>query len=268
GSKFPISTYLAAHVREMISDPKLWPGLPPQVSEWLTVQSRKSIIPKPHEMLVETFPRGPKHYLIAYAFEGQLAHQTLAMLLTKRLERASAHPIGFVATDYVVSIWASEDMGAMIADGSLDLADLFDEDMLGDDLEAWMGDSMMLKRSFRQCALIAGLIEKNSTQKTKTGRQVTQSSDLIYDVLREHEPDHILLQATREDAAAGLLDVRRVGTLLARAKDHIIHRHLEGVSPLAVPIMLEQGRERVPGIGGELALIDAAENLIAEAMAE
>ncbi len=266
GSKLPLTTYLASHVREMISDPAQWPSLPPQVAEWLDIQSRKSIVPKPHEMLVETFPRGGKHYLISYPFEGYLAHQTLAMLLTKRLERAGAKPLGFVATDYVVSIWGIEDMGAMIADGRLSLADLYDEDMLGDDLESWMGDSMMLKRSFRQCALIAGLIDKNHPGKEKTGRQITQSSDLIYDVLREHEPDHILMQATREDAATGLLDVRRVGDLLARAKGHIVHKNLEKLSPMAVPIMLEMGRERVPGMAGESLLVDAAENLIAEAM--
>ncbi|EFL89881.1 ligase-associated DNA damage response DEXH box helicase [Ahrensia sp. R2A130] len=266
GSKFPYSTMLASYVREMISDPKKWPGLPPQVSDWLHIQRRKSIIPEPDQVLVETFPRGEKFYLITYSFEGYLAHQTLAMLLTKRLERAGAKPTGYVATDYVVAIWGLEDMGAMIADGSLDLDDLYDEDMLGDDLEAWMNDSFMLKRTFRQCAMIALLIEKNAPQKSKTGRQMTQSSDLIYDVLREHEPDHILLQATREDAATGLLDVRRVGTLLARAQDHIVHKNLDKLSPMAVPIMLEAGRERVDGAASESLLVEAAENLIAEAM--
>ncbi|MEM1318381.1 MAG: ligase-associated DNA damage response DEXH box helicase, partial [Pseudomonadota bacterium] len=266
GSKFPYSTMLAASVREMISDPSRWGELPPQVAEWLTIQKRNSIIPKPNEVLVETFPRGEKFYLITYSFEGYLAHQTFAMLLTKRLERAGAKPTGYVATDYVVAIWGLEDMGAMIADGSLDLDDLYDEDMLGDDLEVWMNDSFMLKRTFRQCAMIALLIEKNSVQTSKTGRQMTQSSDLIYDVLREHEPDHILLQATREDAATGLLDVRRVGTLLARAKGHIVHRNLDKLSPMAVPIMLEMGRERVNGEASESLLAEAAENLIAEAM--
>ncbi len=266
GSKFPLSTYLAQHVRRMISDPKLWNALPFQVSDWLRIQAQRSVIPKPHEVLVETFPRANKHYLITYSFEGQLAHQTLAMLMTKRLERAGAKPTGFVATDYVVAIWGLEDMGAMIANGSLNLDDLYDEDMLGDDLEVWLADSMMLKRTFRQCALIAGLIEKNQPGKSKSGRQMTQSSDLIYDVLREYEPDHILMQATREDAATGLLDVRRVGDLLARAKGNIIHQHLDRLSPMAVPIMLEKGIERVNGGASESLLADSAENLIAEAM--
>ena len=154
----------------------------------------------------------------------------------------------------------------MIADGSLNLDDLYDEDMLGDDLEVWMNDSFMLKRTFRKCAMIALLIEKNSPQASKNGRQMTQSSDLVYDVLREYEPDHILLQATREDAATGLLDVRRVGTLLARARGNIVHKNLEKLSPMAVPIMLEAGRERVNGEASESLLVEAAENLIAEAM--
>lgn len=266
GSKFPLSTYLAIHVRKMISNPDLWKDLPFQVSDWLRIQAQRSIIPQPHEVLVETFPRANKHYLITYAFEGQLAHQTLAMLLTKRLERAGAKPTGFVATDYVVAIWGLEDMGALIAEGALDLQELYNEDMLGDDLETWMADSMMLKRTFRQCALIAGLIDKNQAGSSKTGRQMTQSSDLIYDVLREHEPDHILLQATRDDAATGLLDVRRVGDLLTRAKGNIIHKHLDRLSPMAVPIMLEKGVERVSGSAAESLLAEAAENLIAEAM--
>ncbi len=103
----------------------------------------------------------------------------------------------FVANDYALAVWSLNDMGAMIDSGRLSLGDLFDEDMLGDDLEAWLAESFMLKRTFRQCAVISGLIERRHPGKEKTGRQVTVSTDLIYDVLRSHEPDHILLEATR-----------------------------------------------------------------------
>ena len=269
GSKFPMTTYLAEHIRQMVSDPAEWDRLPPQVGQWLRIQREVSAIPEPHQMLVETFPRGKQHFLIAYPFEGRLAHQTLGMLLTKRLERARARPIGFVATDYVLAIWAIEDMGAMIGSGEMPLADLFDQDMLGDDLEVWMADSFMLKRTFRYAAMTAGLIERQFPGREKTGRQVTVSSDLIYDVLREHEPDHILMQATREDAATGLLDVRRVGDLLRRAEGNIVHRDLDRLSPMAVPIMLEKGRERVAGEETDaFILAEAAEDLIHEAMGE
>jgi ATP-dependent helicase Lhr and Lhr-like helicase len=191
GSKFPLSTYLADRVRRLLADPGHWARLPEQVSDWLRLQSEVSIVPGPDEILVETFPRGKKHYLVCYPFEGRLAHQSLGMLLTRRLERAHARPLGFVANEYALAVWGLADMGEMVRSGRLDLATLFDEDMLGDDLDAWLAESNLMKRSFRVCAIIAGLIERRHPGKEKTGRQMTVSSDLIYEVLRQHEPDHI-----------------------------------------------------------------------------
>ncbi|HEX2018583.1 MAG TPA: ligase-associated DNA damage response DEXH box helicase [Aurantimonas sp.] len=268
GGKFPLTTYLAAQVRAMLADPGRWQALPEQVADWLAIQQRKSLIPGPGELLVETFPNGRMHHMVLYPFEGRLAHQTLGMLLTRRLEKARAKPLGFVATDYAISIWGRGPMGAMIADGRLSLDALFDEDMLGDDLEEWMADSWLLKRTFRQCAVISGLIEKRHPGQEKTGRQVTVSADLIYDVLRSHEPDHILLRATWADAATGLLDVARVADLLGRIKHHIIHKDLKQVSPLAVPVMLEIGRERVVGEARDELLAQAAEDAMIAAALE
>ncbi|MBP0614595.1 ligase-associated DNA damage response DEXH box helicase [Jiella mangrovi] len=269
GSKFPLTTYLAKEVRAMLADPARWSALPSQVRDWLSIQKLKSIIPGPNDLLVETFPNGKLFHMVLYPFEGRLAHQTLGMLLTRRLERARAMPLGFVATDYAISIWGRKDMGEMIADGALSLDALFDEDMLGDDLESWMADSWLLKRTFRQCAVISGLIEKRHPGQEKTGRQVTVSTDLVYDVLRAHEPDHILMQATWADAATGLLDVSRVSDLLARIKHHIVHQDLEQISPLAVPVMLEIGRESVVGEARDADLREAAkEAMIAMAMAD
>jgi ATP-dependent Lhr-like helicase len=267
GGKFPLSTYLADQVRAMLADPDRWSTLPEQVSDWLRLQKEKSMLPKRGDLLVETFPRGDRHYMVCYPFEGRLAHQTLGMLLTRRLERAEARPLGFVATDYSLAIWALDDMGALFRASKPSLAELFDEDMLGDDLDAWLNDSWMLKRTFRNCAVISGLIEKRFPGQEKTGRQVTVSADLIYDVLRSHEPDHILLQATRADAGAGLLDVSRLGDMLSRVRGRIVHKPLERISPLAVPVMLEIGRESVNGGANESLLMEAAE-LAGEAMGQ
>ena len=265
GGKFPLSTYLAEQVRAMLADPKRWQNLPEQVAEWLAMQKLRSVLPKKGDMLVETFPKGNRHYMVCYPFEGRLAHQTLGMLLTRRLERANARPLGFVATDYSLAVWALDDMGALFKARQPSLAELFDEDMLGDDLDAWLNDSWMLKRTFRNCAVIAGLIEKRFPGQEKSGRQVTVSADLIYDVLRSHEPDHILLQATRTDASAGLLDVSRLGQLLSRIRGRIVHKVLDRISPLAVPVMLEIGKEPVNGGANESLLMEAAD-LVEEAM--
>jgi ATP-dependent helicase Lhr and Lhr-like helicase len=266
GGKFPLSTYLAARVRALLADERQWPALPDQVRDWLTMQRWKSLVPRADEMLVETFPRGRKHYLACYPFEGRLAHQTLGMLLTRRLERLGARPMGFAANDYALTIWGLGDLSLRISTGALSLGALFDEDMLGDDLEAWLAESNLMKRTFRTCAIIAGLIERRVPGREKTGRQLTVSSDLIYDVLRAHEPDHVLLQAAWDDAAAGLIDVHRLAGLLARIKGHIVHQALDQVSPLAVPVMLEIGREPVYGEADDALLKEAADALIEEAM--
>ena len=265
GSKFPLSTYLASRVRSMLSEPHAWPELPGQVQDWLDYQVERSALPAPDDMLVETFPRGGRHYLVAYPFEGRLAHQTLGMLVTRRLERAHMKPLGFVGNDYSLAVWMKADIGARLQNGLVDLDDLFGEDMLGDDLEAWLDESSLMKRTFRGCALIAGLIEKRHPGREKTARQTTVSTDLVYDVLRRHEPDHILLKAAREDAATGLLDLRRLGDLLSRIKGRIIHKRLDRISPLSVPIMLEIGREPVYGEAQDEILAEAADVLVEEA---
>ena len=266
GGKFPLSTYLADEVRGILADPSRWQSLPDQVADWLRLQGERSILPQRSDLLVETFPRGNRFYMVAYPFEGRLAHQTLGMLLTRRMERMGAQPLGFVASDYAIGVWSMRDVGDMVASGRMTFSELFDEDMLGDDLEAWMAESWLLKRTFRNCAIISGLIERRHPGQEKTGRQVTVSADLIYDVLRAHEPDHILLKATRADAATGLLDIRRLAEMLSRVRGRIIHKHLDRISPLAVPIMLDIGKERVNGGAADALLQDTEDELIDEAM--
>ena len=266
GGKFPLSTYLAERVRKLLDDRRAWRGLPDQVRDWLFLQSDASHVPGVRELLVETFPRGNKHYLVCYPFEGRLAHQTLGMLLTRRMERARVRPLGFVANEYALAVWSLGDAAQRIARGELWLDDLFDEDMLGDDLEAWLAESALMTRMFRNCAIIAGLIERRFPGQEKSRRQVTISTDLVYDVLRSHQPDHVLLCAARADAATGLLDVRRVSEMLSRIRGRIIHKALDHVSPLAVPVMLEIGREMVYGEASDALLAQAADELVKEAM--
>ena len=260
GSQFPLGTSLAARVRAMIQDRDHWRVLPVDVQEWLELQAGRSLIPDADSLLIETFPRGSRHFMVAYPFEGRLAHSTLCMLLTRRLDRLGVGPLGFVVTDYAFAIWAIRPM-----DG-LDWDALFQPDMLGDDLEAWLEESFMMKRTFRNCALVSGLIERRQPGAEKTGRQVTFSTDLIYDVLRRHQPDHLLLRTARSDAASGLLDVARLGQLLNRIGGHIRHASLERASPFCVPVLVMIGRERVGGDAADMILEASAQDLIDEVM--
>jgi ATP-dependent Lhr-like helicase len=259
GARLPLTTGLAARVRGLMSDPESWPAFPEPVQEWLAIQQERSALPGKDDLLVETFPRGGRWYLVAYCFEGRNAHQTLGMLLTRRMERFGMGPLGYVATDYVLAVWSAFE--------PQDMAALFDEDMMGDDLEAWMAESSMLRRTFRNVAVIAGLIDRQLPGAERNRRQVTVNSDLIYDVLRRHQPDHILLRATWADAAGGLTDLGRLTSMLQRVRGKIHHVVLDRVSPLAVPVILDIGREQVQGAAEE-DLLAEAEALVAEATGE
>ncbi len=258
GSRMPLSTNLADRVRGFLATPGEWHRFPDDVREWLEIQQRRSTLPRPDQLLVETFPREGRHYMVAYSFEGWNAHQSLGMLVTKRMETHGLKPLGFVANDYAIACYSLEPV--------TDPAALFSADILEHEFVEWVERSHLLKRAFREVAVIGGLVERQVPGKRKTGRQVTFSTDLIYDVLRQYEPGHVLLQAAWADARARMTDVGRLAGLLNRAADTMVHVDLPRVSPLAVPVLVLIGRERVATGSADDALLVEAEALAREAM--
>jgi ATP-dependent Lhr-like helicase len=258
GSRMPLSTSLADRVRAFLATPAEWPRFPDDVREWLEYQQLRSVLPRPGQLLVETFPREGRHYMVAYSFEGWNAHQSLGMLITRRMETQGLKPLGFVANDYALACYGLKPVS--------DPASLFSPDILEHEFVDWVQQSHLLKRAFREVAVIAGLVERQHPGKRKTGKQVTFSTDLIYDVLRKYEPTHLLLQAAWDDARARMTDVGRLAHLLDRAAETMVHVDLPRVTPLAVPVLTLIGRERVSTAHADDALLVEAEALAAEAM--
>jgi len=258
GARMPLSTNLADRVRGFLAHPEEWQRFPDDVREWLEVQSYRSRLPEPGQLLVETFPREGRHYMVAYSFEGWNAHQSLGMLITRRMETQGLKPLGFVANDYALACYS--------LDPVTDPASLFSPDILEHEFVDWVQGSHLLKRAFREVAVIGGLVERQIPGKKKTGKQVTFSTDLIYDVLRKYEPGHLLLQAAWADARARMTDVGRLAGLLDRAADTMVHVDLERVSPLAVPVLTLIGRESVAQGLADDALLMEAEALAQDAM--
>lgn len=258
GSRLPLSTSLADRVRAFLSDRQEWDRFPADVHDWLEMQDRRSVLPRPGQLLVETFPREGRHYMVAYSFEGWNAHQSLGMLITRRMEAQGLKPLGFVASDYALACYGLKKV--------TDPASLFSPDILENEFVDWVQQSHLLKRAFREVAVIGGLVDRQHPGKRKTGRQVTFSTDLIYDVLRKYEPGHLLLQAAWDDARARMTDVGRLANLLDRAGGTMLHVDLERVSPLAVPVLVLIGRERVATGSADDDLLIEAEALAAEAM--
>jgi ATP-dependent Lhr-like helicase len=258
GARMAMSTHLALRVRRFLADRDQWPRFPDDVREWLEVQDRRSVLPAPDQLLVETFPHEGRHYMVAYSFEGWNAHQSLGMLLTRRMESAGLQPLGFVANDYALGCYSLRPV--------TDPQALFSADILEHEFVEWVQESALLKRAFREVAVIGGLVERQHPGKRKSGKQVTFSTDLIYDVLRRYEPDHLLLKAAWNDARARMTDVGRLASLLDRAEGTMVHVELPRVSPMAVPVLVMIGRERVSRGQADDALLIEAESLVEEAM--
>jgi len=260
GQRMSMSTHLADRVRAMLADRNDWHRFPDDVAEWLEVQSRRSRLPEPHELLVETFEHHCRHYMVAYSFEGWNAHQSLGMLLTKRMENAGLKPLGFVANDYGLACYGLEPIR--------DPKALFSPDILEAEFTDWVEQSYLLKTAFREVAVIGGLVERHHPGKRKTGRQVSFSTDLIYDVLRRYEPGHLLLRAAWHDARARMTELGRLVRLVDRAAATMVHVEADRITPMAVPLMVIVGREAMPP-GGEAdeTLLIQAEALAQEAMA-
>ncbi len=261
GGQMPLSTFLADGVRRLLAEPARWATLPADVLDWLDLQRRFSAIPAPDTLLIEHFPWRRFNYTVFYSFEGRKANQTLGMLITRRMETMGLKPMSFLISDYALAVSSLETVGARHMPGFLS------PDILGDDLEEWIVASPMLKRAFRHVATVAGLVEQQNSGVQKSMRQMTLSTDLIYDVLLKHEPDHILLSVARRDAERELLDLKRLSAMLNRFHNRWQFMTLDRASPFSIPVLMEVRSEQVRGSGveavlGQAALLEEAEILM------
>ena len=253
GTKFATSTQLSKRILDGLKRLD-WPELPLYMRNWISLQRQVSKLPQVDRLLVETFPYEGRSTSVFYGFAGRNAMQTLGLLLSKRMEDAGLAPLGFVATDYAVMIWGLEPV--------TDPAALLGAQGLRDGLETWLAGNAVMKRTFRTSAVIAGLIERNLPGSRKSGRQATFSSDILYDTLLKYDPEHVLMQITREEARKGLVDFDRIEEMLKRISGRIDHVVLERVTPFAAPLLLEMGRVPVKGQAEEQLLAEETAKLM------
>ena len=219
-------------------------------------QARISRLPEPGLLLSESFPHAGLWHFALYGFAGRNALQTLGLLMTREMEAAGLGPLGFLATDYALLIWS--------LDPVRDPAPLLDGGRLRAGLGEWLGDNAVMKRTFRNVATVAGLIQRNLPGLRKSGRQATFSSDILYDTLRKYDPGHLMLRITADEAGRGLVDFGRIEEMLARSPRQE-HRMLDRVSPMAAPLLLEVGKVPIRGEGRERLARIEAETLMREA---
>ncbi|SHF01749.1 ATP-dependent helicase Lhr and Lhr-like helicase [Litoreibacter ascidiaceicola] len=256
GTKFANTTQLSQRIMRLLQQDS-WPDLPAHTAQWLTLQRERSKLPEPSRLLIESFPQDSREYTVIYGFAGRNAMQTLGLLLTQRMEEQGLDPLGFLATDYATMIWSLQPV--------TDPTPLFKIDNLRQGLEDWLAGNAVMKRTFRASAIISGLIDRMTQGKRKSGRQATFSSDILYDTLRKYDPDHLMLDITREEAMKGLIDFGRIEEMITRTRGAIDHLQLDRVTPLAAPLFLEIGRVPIKGAAEERLMAEEASLLMAKA---
>jgi ATP-dependent Lhr-like helicase len=192
-ARMPLTTHLSTRVQAMLANRGTGRGFPDDVREWLEMQDWRSRLPAPGELLVESFPivAAP----IACSTRSRVEREPVAGHADHAAHgRAGLAPLGFVANDYALAVWSLRPI--------TDPAPLLSPDILTDEFVDWVQNSHLLRRAFREVAVISGLVERQHPGKRKSGKQVTFSTDLIYDVLRKYEPDHVLIEAAWADARA------------------------------------------------------------------
>jgi len=240
GGRLSLSSKLASRVIKLINNYKEY-NFPKEIKDLLNNQTKVSSLPPMDGLLIETFSRfvGNKknNYLVAYTFQGRKTNQTLGIILIKRMESLGLRPLAFVATDYALSIWSIKKCS--------NINRLLEIKSLLININQLLISTSLIRRHFKEIAIISGLIDKNYPGHRKTERQIKFNSDLIYDVLNKYEKNHVLLNATKFEAMTELVDYNKISHYINNMKKNIVYHDLEKASPLAIPLILEFNIEKV-----------------------
>jgi ATP-dependent Lhr-like helicase len=209
------------------------------------LQARLSALPLPGTLLAEVIDtrEGPRLFL--YPFAGRHVHEGLAALVALRLGRVVANTFGIAVNDYGF-VLAPHDARAFaaLALGAPLLRRALSPASLDDDLAASLNLSEMARRQFREIARIAGLLPPSLPGRSPRSLKSLQAgSGLLFDVLRQHDPGHVLLAQAEAEVFDAQLDASRLrSTLDAAATADLRLLTPPTLTPLAFPLWAEQQR--------------------------
>lgn len=248
GTRLPISESLSKAVREALEaaaravETGEADGLSDELAAFLPVvaaQARRSAVPVAGEVLFELYASGDGYRLLGYPFEGRLVHGGLASLLSLRLGRIM--PATFTSTfnDYGFELLCPEDFPfeRALTPG------LFARENLAHDALESVNSAELARLQFREVARVAGLVFQGypGNRTRAAGKHLQASSGLIYDVLREFEPDHLLLEQARREVLENQFERGRLAMAMERIATspwRIVR--LDRPSPLALPLIIER----------------------------
>ncbi|MBS7458631.1 ligase-associated DNA damage response DEXH box helicase [Coralloluteibacterium stylophorae] len=259
GAKMPLSSELGAELRRIVAGHDADAPEVAAARPILDLQARISALPDTDTLLVESLTARGEQQLFLYPFAGRHVHEGLGALFALRLARMQANTFSFAVSDYGLVVALARPMP--VDDATL--AVLLTPDGLLDDLHASLNMGELARRQFREIARVAGLLPPSLPGRTPPSLRALQaSSGLIYDVLRQHDPGHVLLDQAEREVFEAQLEFRRLRATLERL--HGAPRLLarpQSLTPLGFPLWAERIRGNLSNEDWRTRVERAAERL-------
>ncbi len=206
-------------------------------------QRRESIVPKPSEFLIETFKTRDGHHHLFYPFEGRFVHEAMGSLLGYRISLLSPITFSLAFNDYGFELLSDQPIDIQqVLDN-----DLFTTDYMLDDLQKSLNSTEMARRKFRDVAIISGMVFTGYPKKGIKMKHLQSSSQLLFDVFRDYEPDNLLFQQAFTETFEHQLEEGRLRLSLERiAAQKIAWKECEKVTPFSFPLITDRmSREKL-----------------------
>ncbi len=205
-------------------------------------QRKESIVPNENQFLIENFKTREGYHAIFYPFEGRFVHEALASILSYRISLLKPITFSLAYNDYGFEL---------LSDQEIDMEAVFDNDLfstsyLHDDLQKSLNATEMARRKFRDIAVIAGLVFTGMPGKIMKTKHLQSSSQLLFEVFRDYEPDNLLLQQAYIETFEHQLEEGRLLQALERiSKQEIVVKNCEKPTPFSFPIITDRLREKL-----------------------
>ena len=205
-------------------------------------QQRESIIPQPHQFLIERFQTREGYHTVFYPFEGYAIHEAMASLMAYRISLLSPITFSMSFNDYGFELLSDQPFAK---DDFLD-NNLLTLNHLNEDLEKSINVSEMARRRFRDIAVISGLVFQGFPSKPIKAKHLQSGSQLFYDVFKDYEPDNLLYQQALEETFDHGMERGRMTHVFENiASQKIVWRDCSQPTPFSFPLITDRIRSKL-----------------------
>ena len=205
-------------------------------------QREESVVPKPDEFLIETFKTRDGYHHIFYPFEGRAVHEAMSSLLSYRISLLTPITCSLAFNDYGFE---------MLSDKPIDIQEVIDNNLFSteymlSDLQKSLNSNEMARRKFRDIAVISGMVFTGYPEKGVKMKHLQSSSQLLFDVFRDFEPDNLMFQQAFTETFEHQLEEGRLRLALERiAQQEIVWKPCANPTPFSFPIITDRLREKL-----------------------